>query len=270
MNERHPDEEFGQEAADRLLDALAAGHRPRGRDGASAEDPLAGLLAAASAPGRPDELTGEDAAVAAFRAASAERAREAAATRVLPAAPHRRRVGGRGLKRLLTVKAAVAALAAVSLGGVALAAGTGNLPGQTPSHQHGTPHPKRSGNHGGSEESSGVDPANPSGTHGPTVSGSPSPSPGKPTEKGKEGEGNGNGHPGNPHGQPPKGEKSTPPGSGNGNGNGNGSGNGNGNGKGKGGGGGEPDKQLKSTGPGSGSGSGSGETTGAPAAPPEQ
>jgi hypothetical protein len=79
---------------------------------------LARLLAAATAPATPEELAGEQAALAAFRA-------------VLPSRPPTlvpRRVTMPS--KLLTVKAAAAALIAVlSIGGVAAAA-TGLLPGQ--------------------------------------------------------------------------------------------------------------------------------------------
>ncbi|WP_026412496.1 hypothetical protein [Actinomadura oligospora] len=236
MNDRHPDEELTPEAADRLLDAFSSGFPP------GVADPLTAMLSAASAPGRPDELSGEDAAVAAFRssfaapASASATAPVAAATHEPPAASGRHRSGRRGLKRLLTVKVVIASLVAASLGGVALAAGTGNLPGQTPARSHPSPHPKTSRNHGGTEQTSGADPSDPSspsGTHGPTVPGSSAPSTGKPSGKDKNGEGNDNGHTGNPHGQPPKTGKPTPSGNGNGNGNGNG-GNGNGSGKGSG------------------------------------
>ncbi|MEV4254754.1 hypothetical protein AB0J52_16515 [Spirillospora sp. NPDC049652] len=255
MTERHPDDDLTPEAAERLFDALAQGREPQGRDGASGADPLTALLSAASAPGRPDELAGEDAAVAAFQSAVAERSSEAVTTRVLPAGAGRPQVGGRGLKRLLTVKAALVALVAASLGGVALAASTGNLPGQTQEHPHPSPRLSPSRHHGGGAGTSGVDPSDPStpsGTHGPTAPGSPSPTTGQPAEKGK----NGKGHQGNPHGQPSKGPKSTPPGKGNGNGNGDGKGKGNG--KDKSGGGGDADKQPNGNGSGNGNGNGGG------------
>ncbi|WP_199486958.1 hypothetical protein [Actinomadura logoneensis] len=265
MTERHPGDDLTPEAAERLLDAAAQGPGQHARPGTSVPDPLADLLAAASAPGRPDELTGEDAAVAAFRSAVAA---EAGATRVLPADRGRHRVGGRGMKRLLTVKAALVALVAASLGGVALAASAGKLPGQAPDHPHPSPRPSLSRHHGGTSQPSGADPApssgssGPSGTHRPTVSGSPSPSTGNPSGKGKDGtgngngngggNGNGNGHQGNPHGQPSKGQKSTPPGSGNGNENGNGTGKGNGKDKNGNGNGDDPDKQPTGGGTGNG------------------
>ncbi len=76
-------------------------------------DALMRLVAAAAGPAHPGELAGEDAAVAAFQ-------------RPGPASLHRptRRAL---LTRLLTVKV-TAAFAATALGGVAVAAATGNLP----------------------------------------------------------------------------------------------------------------------------------------------
>jgi hypothetical protein len=96
---------------------------PAGPDG------LAELLAAAAPPPAAGELAGEDAAVAAFREAH------------LGPAPQlrRRSMVKTALAKLLTLKVAAAALTATAAGGVALAAGTGNLPG-TPSD---TPAPKR-------------------------------------------------------------------------------------------------------------------------------
>lgn len=112
--------------AERLLDSAAAG-RPVG------PEPLVRLVRAATLPGRPDELTGEDRAVTAFRGARV--------------APVRRRTVKSSLAKLVTVK--IAALAgALTIGGVALAAGTGALPNlpyvgpasRTPSvHPTGTP-----------------------------------------------------------------------------------------------------------------------------------
>ncbi|MBC6457925.1 hypothetical protein [Actinomadura sp. HBU206391] len=92
-------------------------------------DPLARLLAEAAAPSSTRDAAprGEDAALAAFR-----RARQVPAP-VTPTAPTASTTGsaGRsGLARLLTVKAAVAVFAVTTIGGVALATGTGSLPGQ--------------------------------------------------------------------------------------------------------------------------------------------
>ncbi|WP_051712557.1 hypothetical protein [Spirillospora albida] len=93
--------------AERLL---AGGPAPDAPEG------LAALLAAASAPARPEETAGEDAAVAAFLAAR-------------PPAP---RPARRVLSRVTTIKALIIAAALTGSGGVAIAAGTGNLPGQSP------------------------------------------------------------------------------------------------------------------------------------------
>lgn len=76
---------------------------------------LAQVLTAASAPGTARELHREGAAVAAF------------ATAHLTKAP-RRRFSGRMVMGALGVKLAAAALAAVAVGGIALAASTGVLP----------------------------------------------------------------------------------------------------------------------------------------------
>jgi hypothetical protein len=84
------------------------------RDG---HPPLAALLTAAAAPGRPDELAGEQASLAAFRTAQLN--------------PVPRPRGFSSVKtaamKVLTIKA-VAIVAAMTAGGVAVAAGTGTLP----------------------------------------------------------------------------------------------------------------------------------------------
>jgi hypothetical protein len=89
---------------------------------------VADRLAMASAPAFPGELAGEDAAAAAFRAAQAP-------------LPGRRSMTTSALvAKLLTLKAAVIAVAAVSAGGVALAASTGVLPNPlAPGHSTPTP-----------------------------------------------------------------------------------------------------------------------------------
>ncbi|MBX6356136.1 MAG: hypothetical protein IRZ05_09830 [Micromonosporaceae bacterium] len=90
------------------------------RDGRGTGDhPLAGLLAAAKAPGRGDELAREEMAVAAFRAAR----------RGSVPLPQRRSMIKTALAKLLTVKAAALAATVVGVGGVALAASTGTIPG---------------------------------------------------------------------------------------------------------------------------------------------
>ncbi|MGI5152606.1 hypothetical protein ACQEVC_40580 [Plantactinospora sp. CA-294935] len=68
------------EAAERLLDAVAAGATGFRQAHGDVPDPLAHLLAVAAAPARPGELHGEDAAVAAFRAARDGRTMASAAT----------------------------------------------------------------------------------------------------------------------------------------------------------------------------------------------
>jgi hypothetical protein len=103
-------------------------------------DRLTELLAAAAAPASREELGGEEAAVTAFREAH-----------LAPAHQQRRQsMIKTALAKLLTLKVAAAALTVTAAGGVALAAGTGNLPHSlgggtptaqpTPSHDGGTPH----------------------------------------------------------------------------------------------------------------------------------
>jgi hypothetical protein len=79
--------------------------------------PLASLLVAAAAPALPAELASEQACVDRFRAASRIPARR----------PRRLSVIKATVLRLLTVKAAIAALATTAAGGVAFAASTGTL-----------------------------------------------------------------------------------------------------------------------------------------------
>jgi hypothetical protein len=109
----HRPHRIDRETAEQLLSGVPA-------DRSAATDPLARLLAAAAAPPTARELAGEDAALAAFLDA-----------RRLPAAA----AGGTLLQaargRLFTLKvAALAAATTAALGGVAIAAGTGSLPGQ--------------------------------------------------------------------------------------------------------------------------------------------
>jgi hypothetical protein len=95
-------------------------------------DRLAELLATAAAPAARGELAGEEAAVAAFREAH-----------LGPVVQLRRQsVIKTALAKLLTLKVAAAALTVTAAGGVALAAGTGNLPqalGGAASSSHPTP-----------------------------------------------------------------------------------------------------------------------------------
>ncbi|HEX6967427.1 MAG TPA: hypothetical protein VF174_01170 [Micromonosporaceae bacterium] len=104
-----------RKAAEQLLSRDPAAWHTSGR--------LAGLLAAATAPAHEDELAGESAAVAAFRAA-AHLGPVASAGR-----PSMLKLA---LAKLLTLKAAGAVAATTVVGGVALAAGTGNLPDGLP------------------------------------------------------------------------------------------------------------------------------------------
>jgi hypothetical protein len=99
-----------RDAAEQLFGAASNGIR-------SSHPPLTALLAAAAAPGRPSELAGEQASTAAFRAAQLT---------PIPR-PHRLSAVKSVVMKALTVKA-VAALAATTVGGVALAASTGALP----------------------------------------------------------------------------------------------------------------------------------------------
>jgi hypothetical protein len=153
------------------IDPITAEHLLRGaRSGSPDEpEPLADLLAAAAAPARPGELAGEEAAVAAFREA-----------RLAPA--HRRR---RFLLRSVLVKASVVSAVAVVGGGgvgVALAAGTGHLPGTGRSHDQAATHAASTTAHAHASRQGGSRPAVTS-THGTRVStshdarpgGSPSP-----------------------------------------------------------------------------------------------
>ncbi|MDH6114131.1 hypothetical protein P3T36_000532 [Kitasatospora sp. MAP12-15] len=104
-------------AAEQLLSGATDGRQ--GGPGALSE-----LLAAAAAPGTPRELVGEQAALAAFR----EAARLAPSPAPAPSQPRRRSMADCAPARFLSAKIAAAALTATALGGVAVAAGTGNLP----------------------------------------------------------------------------------------------------------------------------------------------
>ncbi|WP_327303751.1 hypothetical protein OG730_09090 [Streptomyces sp. NBC_01298] len=105
-------------------------------DRADHHESLAELLAAAAAPAGKSELSGEPEALAMFRAARLDAAAAHAPVPVrapVPASPRRSPLTPAAL---LASKAAAAVLA-VALGGVAVAAGTGNLPtvlGGAPEH----------------------------------------------------------------------------------------------------------------------------------------
>lgn len=108
-HERRP---LNAETAEQLLDVHPiARHHARG---------LADLLAVASTAAFPGELAGEDAAVAAFWAATS--------AGLAPLSGRNSMMKSAVVAKLLTLKAAVIAVAAVSAGGVALAASTGVLP----------------------------------------------------------------------------------------------------------------------------------------------
>lgn len=111
---RKPSRQLDEAVAERLL---------RGET-VTGYEPLARMLAAASAPGRAEELSGEPAARAAFRHA-----------RRVPGPSRRSSPTARSvLAKIFTIKAAAVMLAAGSIGGVTLAAGTGNLPTAPPRH----------------------------------------------------------------------------------------------------------------------------------------
>ena len=98
-------------STDELMQHAANFAGPRGRRR------LAALLKAAQVPARPGELAGEDAVMASFRAHAAK-----------PPAATRQTVKAT-LARLLTIKVGALCAAALGVGGVALAASTGTLPG---------------------------------------------------------------------------------------------------------------------------------------------
>ncbi|MFD5466922.1 hypothetical protein ACFWIQ_29450 [Kitasatospora sp. NPDC127059] len=113
-----------RDAAEQLLGGAVGG--PSAGQDASLTGPdgpgqLARVLAAAAAPATSAELAGEEAALAAFRAASL--------TPDPVVTPVRRRsMATAALARAFSTKAAAAMLGATALCGVAVAAGTGNLP----------------------------------------------------------------------------------------------------------------------------------------------
>jgi hypothetical protein len=118
----------------RTVELMLDGHR---FDAADGHPPLAGLLVAAAAPGRPAELDSEQECVAGFRAV------------FLAPVPQTRRRSM--IMKLLTVKVLIAACATTAAGGVALAAGTGNLP--NPLDKHGSGGSSRMGTAPDSEKS---------------------------------------------------------------------------------------------------------------------
>ncbi|WP_067450987.1 hypothetical protein [Actinomadura macra] len=142
-----------ESATDDLSVIGHAPHDPAADDlsGGSAADEFARLrevLAAAAAPARPEELTGEDAAVAAFLAARPARPVQAAGAlgSSRRARSHVRRLAA--LPRVMVVKILVGVAILVASGGVAVAAGTGHLPGQDPTPAPTHRSPKIGGNGG--------------------------------------------------------------------------------------------------------------------------
>ncbi|WP_131737807.1 hypothetical protein [Actinomadura roseirufa] len=125
MNDYHGAGRLDPRTAERLLDG-AVSDVARDRGALRTEDVPPGpvglreLLAAAAAPAAPEELAGEDAAVAAFVSARSAQA------------PRRARAYRPRVARFVTVKVAVASVVLAVGGGVAVAAGTGHLPGQEP------------------------------------------------------------------------------------------------------------------------------------------
>ncbi|MFI6514619.1 hypothetical protein ACIBF1_03560 [Spirillospora sp. NPDC050679] len=180
---------------------------------------LSRLLAAAAAPGSPPELAGEDAALAAFRAAAPAPAEEGAVPDgPLPGhaaggpgtgAGGRARGSGLRLARRpgrgrpigkRAVKIAVAVCALLSAGGVAVAAGTGTLPGTEPSRPPATRSPAPAQQDGrlapapGGGAPSRQGPATgPSGTGGATPGSTPKPPSGEEHGKGKDKDKDGHG-----------------------------------------------------------------------------
>lgn len=159
----------------RRIGSITAEHLlRRARAGRHGSDPLTQLLAVAASPARPDELAGEEAAVMAFRTANLAR----------PPQSRRRSMLSTTLAKLATAKAAVAVIA-VSGGGIALAAGSGHLPGASGSNHHPTArpeisapashHPTRSGTPGTSGASAHAAGSNAAASHNSTPNGSPSP-----------------------------------------------------------------------------------------------
>ncbi|MFB4299800.1 hypothetical protein [Actinomadura sp. NTSP31] len=207
MSDHQRARRLDQRTAERLLGGAPASPAHGTGDGpADGHEALRALLSAAAGPPRPGELAGEDAAAAAFRAAR---------TRPAP-----RRSRWAALPRYATVKVAVVAVTlAVFGGGVAVAAGTGHLPGgsadpaPSPSHSPGTPW------HRGERPTpspSVVPPASPAQRPRPSTSPKGKPQHGKTAA------------PGQTKSRTPKAKTTPNHGAGNGNGKGNGSDNGQG------------------------------------------
>ncbi|MFE7559010.1 hypothetical protein [Kitasatospora sp. NPDC057500] len=103
----------------------STGHAGPLPPGNGPQERVARVLAAAAAPAEQGELAGEEAALAAFREA---RLAPVPAVPAAPAPVRRRSMATAALTRAFSTKAAVVVLGATALGGVAVAAGTGNLP----------------------------------------------------------------------------------------------------------------------------------------------
>ncbi|MEU4113204.1 hypothetical protein AB0F71_01720 [Kitasatospora sp. NPDC028055] len=159
-----------RDAAEHLLGG-AVGAPSAGQDasltGPDGPGQLARVLAAAAAPATAAELAGEEAALAAFR--------EASLTPDPVVTPVRRRsMATAALARAFSTKAAAAVLGATALCGVAVAAGTGNLPsplsGGTSEPEHAVAAPGGpSGSPPGSSTGSGSGSASPGGTSRPSI-----------------------------------------------------------------------------------------------------
>ena len=150
------------------IDAATAERLLRGEGG---PPPLAGLLARATAAPTRAELAGEDLAVANFRAANVVRVQ-----------PGPSRPAASTWARLATVKVGAAVALALGLGGVALAAGTGILPGTSPGAATPTPVGATATSAGGPGNghtgASGTDAAAPSTSPHPTATPAPQSLPG--------------------------------------------------------------------------------------------
>ncbi|MFF2142112.1 hypothetical protein [Kitasatospora sp. NPDC058190] len=135
---------------------------------------VARVLAAAAAPATAAELAGEEAALAAFR--------EASLTPDPVVTPVRRRsMATAALARAFSTKAAAAVLGATALCGVAVAAGTGNLPSplsggpSEPEHTVGVPSGSTGTSSGASAAGTGSASSTPSGSARPSVGASGGP-----------------------------------------------------------------------------------------------
>ncbi|MFI6153084.1 hypothetical protein ACIBCA_10355 [Kitasatospora sp. NPDC051170] len=189
-----------RDAAEQLLRGAVGGPSAGQGDSLTGPDgpgPVARVLAAAAAPATAGELAGEEAALAAFRAA------RLASEPVVTTPVRRRSMATATLARAFSAKAAATVLGATALCGVAVAAGTGNLPAlgggepAEPAHTltgtDGTPGTTTSGSKPGSVTgnpspgASAHQPGTPSA--GPRAGGpSAVPNPGIPTADGRGGE----------------------------------------------------------------------------------